>query len=102
MLNRRKASTILAANIYSLNRKADRAALSHSMRNEVFQEPIPADDLYESEWDDPMVNRAVSPNKSAAVDPYDCGWEDTMHTEASPMNISSEESWWTFCCFNQN
>ncbi|KAG2092287.1 uncharacterized protein F5147DRAFT_779681 [Suillus discolor] len=54
-------------------------------------EPIPADNLYESKWDDLMVNRAVSPNKSAAADPYDCGWEDTMDTEASPMNISSEE-----------
>ncbi|KAG1894254.1 uncharacterized protein F5891DRAFT_1195386 [Suillus fuscotomentosus] len=67
------------------------AEFSNSMRNEVLQEPIPADDLYESEWDDPMVNRAVSPNKSAAADPYDYGWEDTMDTKASPMNISSEE-----------
>ncbi|KAG1893519.1 uncharacterized protein F5891DRAFT_1196376 [Suillus fuscotomentosus] len=48
------------------------AALSNLMRNEVLQEPIPADDVYQSEWDDPMVNRAVD-------------------TEASAMNVSSEE-----------
>ncbi|KAG1905001.1 uncharacterized protein F5891DRAFT_1183663 [Suillus fuscotomentosus] len=54
-------------------------------------EPIPADDVYQSEWDDPMVNRAVSLNESAAADPYDCGWEDSVDTEASAMNVSSEE-----------
>ncbi|KAG1870578.1 hypothetical protein C8R48DRAFT_771029 [Suillus tomentosus] len=67
------------------------AALSNPMRNEVLQEPIPTDDVYQSEWDDPMVNRAVSLNESATADPYDCGWEDCVDTEASAMNVSSEE-----------
>ncbi|KAG2053982.1 hypothetical protein BDR06DRAFT_971894 [Suillus hirtellus] len=48
-------------------------------------------DLYESKWANPMVNRAVSPNESATSGPYDCGWEDTVDTKASPMNVSSEE-----------
>ncbi|KAG2045560.1 hypothetical protein BDR06DRAFT_978124, partial [Suillus hirtellus] len=69
----------------------DWAALSDPMRNEVLQEPIPADDVYQSKWDDPMVNRVVSLNESATADPYDCGWEDSVDTEASAMNVSSKE-----------